>query len=102
MKMPRDGARAPSFSKKASAKQSTIKCVRHPGRTRRATNWNHNSRETATVIPAVRAFDIYGDGVVRSPRRRTIRTTWLLTGPHQRSRFVAVETKQNQTRQKEK
>ena len=43
-KMLRDGARAPSFSKKASAKRSTIKCVRHPGQTRRATNGSHNSR----------------------------------------------------------
>ena len=42
--MPKDGAKARSFSKKASPKRSTIKCVRHPGRTRRATNQSHNSR----------------------------------------------------------
>jgi hypothetical protein len=41
MKMPRDGARVPSFSKKASAKRSTIKCARQPGQTRRATNKSH-------------------------------------------------------------
>src|SRR6266550_3130948 len=35
---------ARSFSKKASPKRSTIKCVRHPGHTRRATNGSHNSR----------------------------------------------------------
>src|SRR5207247_7582690 len=44
MKMPRDGARVPSFSKKASPKRSTIKCVRHPGQKSRATNQSHNSR----------------------------------------------------------
>src|SRR4030095_15108021 len=50
MKMPRDAARVRSFSKKASSKQSTIKCVRHPGRTRKATNQSHNSRARAAVI----------------------------------------------------
>ena len=50
MKMLRDGARVHSFSKKASAKRSTIKCVRHPGRTKRATNQSHNSRARAVVI----------------------------------------------------
>ena len=44
MKMPRDGARVRRCSKKASPKRSTIKCVRHPGQTRRATNQSHNSR----------------------------------------------------------
>ena len=43
--MPRDGARVRRCSRKASAKRNTIKCVRHPGRTRVATNWNHNCRE---------------------------------------------------------
>ena len=38
MKMPRAGARVRRCSKKASPKRSTIKCVRHPGRARRATN----------------------------------------------------------------
>ena len=42
--MPRDGARVRRCSKKASAKRSTIKCVRHPGQKRRATNQSHNSR----------------------------------------------------------
>ena len=60
MKMPRDGARVRRCSKKASAKRNTIKCVGQPRRKRTATNGNHNSRETASVIPAVRAFDIYG------------------------------------------
>ena len=36
--MPRDGARVHRCSKKASVKQSTIKCVRHLWQTRRATN----------------------------------------------------------------
>jgi hypothetical protein len=44
MKMPRDGARARRCLKKASAKRSTIKCVRHPGQMSRATNQSHNSR----------------------------------------------------------
>jgi len=43
-KMLRDGARVRRCSKKASTKRSTIKCVKHPGRTRRATNQSHNSR----------------------------------------------------------
>ncbi len=43
-KMPRDEARVPRCSKKASPKRSTIKCVRHPGQKRRATNPSHNSR----------------------------------------------------------
>jgi hypothetical protein len=42
--MPRDGARVHRCSKKASRKRSTIKCVRHPGRTSRATNQSYNSR----------------------------------------------------------
>jgi len=37
-KMPKDGARARRCTKKASMKRSTIKCVRHPGLTGRATN----------------------------------------------------------------
>jgi hypothetical protein len=48
MKMPRDEARARRCSRKASTKRSTIKCVRHPGRTRRATNQSHNSRARIT------------------------------------------------------
>src|SRR6266403_766151 len=44
MKMPRAGARVRRCSKKASPKRSTIKCVRNPGRTRRATNQSHKSR----------------------------------------------------------
>jgi hypothetical protein len=44
MKMPRDGARARRCLKKASAKRSTIKCVRHPVQMSRATNQSHNSR----------------------------------------------------------
>src|SRR4029077_3181715 len=48
-KMPRDGARVRRCSKKASAKRSTIKCVRHPGQTRRATNSNNNSRARVAV-----------------------------------------------------
>ena len=55
-KMPRDGARVRSFSKKASAKRSTIKCVRHRGRKRRATNQSHDSRARATVIPTGRKY----------------------------------------------
>src|SRR5437667_6052608 len=43
-KMPRDGARVRRCSRKASLKRSTIKCVRHPGQTRTATNQSHNSR----------------------------------------------------------
>ena len=50
--MPRDGAKVRSFLKKASAKRSTIKCVRHPGQKRSATNQNHNSRARAAVVPA--------------------------------------------------
>ena len=53
--MTMDGARVRSFSKKASAKRSTIKCVRHLGQKRRATNQNHNSR--VTVIQSARAED---------------------------------------------
>src|SRR5205809_3803314 len=52
MKMPRDGARVRRCSKKASPKPSTIKCVRHPGRKRRATKQSHNSHAPAAVIPA--------------------------------------------------
>jgi hypothetical protein len=52
MKMPRDGARVRRCLRKASPKRSTIKCVRHPGQTRTATNQSHNSRARATVIPA--------------------------------------------------
>src|SRR5437868_3764516 len=60
MKMPRDGARVPSFSKKASPKRSTIKCVRHPGQTRRATNQSHNSRARfACHVPSRGAFLFY-------------------------------------------
>src|SRR5947207_12561584 len=67
MKMPRDEARVRRCSKKASPKRSTIKCVRHPGRARRATNQSHNSRArrslaTCEVLrgltyPAARARD---------------------------------------------
>src|SRR5438477_6926770 len=55
-KMPRDGARVPRCSKKASPKRSTIKCVRHPGRTRTATNQSHNSRVLATCEAAARCL----------------------------------------------
>ena len=48
-------ARVPRCSKKASAKRSTIKCVRHPRRMRRATNQSHNLRARATVIPGADA-----------------------------------------------
>ena len=53
--MPRDGARVRRCSKKASAKRSTIKCVRHPGRKSRATNQSHNSPKFAAVFQAARA-----------------------------------------------
>src|SRR5437667_1128949 len=49
MKMPRDGARVRRCLKKASAKRRTIKCVRHPGQKRRATNQSHNSHARAAV-----------------------------------------------------
>ena len=55
-KMPRDEARVHRCSKKASAKRSTIKCVRHPGQKSRATKKSHNSRARATVIPARRKY----------------------------------------------
>jgi hypothetical protein len=44
MKMPRDAARVRRCSKKASPKRSMIRCVRHPGQKRRATNQSHNWR----------------------------------------------------------
>ena len=50
-KMPRDGARVPRCLKKALPKRSTIKCVRHPVPTRRATNHSHNSRARAVRLP---------------------------------------------------
>ena len=56
--MPRDGAKVRSFSKKASAKRSTIKCVTHPGQTKRATNQSNNSLARATVILAARASNL--------------------------------------------
>src|SRR6476659_6910407 len=56
MKMPRDGARVHRCSRKASAKRSTIKCVRHLGRKRRATNQSHNSRVLATCKAAARCL----------------------------------------------
>src|SRR6267142_3622886 len=43
MKMPRDGARVPSFSKKASMKRSTIKCVGQPRQSGIATSGNRDS-----------------------------------------------------------
>ena len=70
MKMPRDAARARRCSRKASPKRSTIKCVRHPGRTRRATNQNHNSRARAAVIPAARASTRDNWGVMLLSRER--------------------------------
>jgi hypothetical protein len=54
--MPRDGAKVRSFSKEASARRSTIKCVRHPAQTRRATNQSHNSRVRATGKAAARCL----------------------------------------------
>src|SRR5439155_19329015 len=43
MKMPRDGARVRRCSKKASPKRSTIRCVRHPRKSRNATSSNSES-----------------------------------------------------------
>jgi len=67
-KMPRDGARVRSFSKKASAKRSTIKCVRHRGRRRRATNQSH---DRTTVIPVRRKYS--------NPSREPAVNRWCCT-----------------------
>src|SRR5439155_14055437 len=62
MKMPRDGAKVRRCSKKASAKRSTIKCARQPGRTKRATNQTHKGlrqprrKERGFVPPLVAPF----------------------------------------------
>src|SRR5439155_18738207 len=52
-KMPRDGAKVRRCSRKASTKRSTIKCVRHAGRRRIATNQSHNARTRAVVISVI-------------------------------------------------
>src|SRR5438552_14404033 len=75
MKMPRDGARVPSFSKKASPKRSTIKCVRHPGLTRRATNQSHNSRARfACHVRSRGAFPFYA--LLRDLAYSAARSAW--------------------------
>src|SRR5438874_2273879 len=52
--MPRDEARVRRCSKKASPKPSTIKCVRHPGRKRRATNQSMAKSYSKLKLPQLR------------------------------------------------
>ena len=76
--MPRDGARVRSFSKKADSEWSTIKCVRHRGRRRRATNQSH---DRTTLIPgrwklsnlSVNRLSIGGAAPLKSYHRRSRR-----------------------------
>src|SRR6267143_1555039 len=65
MKMPRDGARVPRCSKKASAKQSTIKCFGQPSPTKRRTNLNHNFRVSFGIFRKV-SWGRYSKGVLET------------------------------------
>ena len=71
--MPRDEARVRRCSKKASAKRSMIKCVRHPGQKRRATNQSHNSRARAAVMLCAPQKTLFG---AIQPLRAIKRLIW--------------------------